>query len=95
MGTLHIENVHDDVIRNYEHIHKNQSVNEQLRLAHLIEEIINLWTQSHSEADRTESSGENVKWLKVGKNRSFRLCTPVRMRGEGPTALEMVQEGRT
>ncbi len=94
MGTLHIENVQDNVIRNYEHIHKNKSVNEQYRLAHLLEEIINLWTQSHSEADKTESAGEDVKWLKVGKNRSFKLCAPVRMRGEGPTALEMVQEGR-
>lgn len=95
MGTLHIENVQDDVIRNYERIYKNKSVNERLRLARLLEDIINLWTKSHLEADRTESSGENVKWLQVGKNRSFKLCAPVRMRGEGPTALEMVQEGRT
>jgi len=95
MGTLHIKNVKDNLIQNYEHIYKNTATRELHQLTFLLEEIINLWIQSHLKTDNTEYATENVKWLKEGKNRSFKMIAPVKMRGEGPTALEMVQEGRT
>ncbi len=95
MGTLHIKNVKNNLVHNYEHIYKNTAVNERHQLTFLLEEIINLWIQSHLITDKTESATENVKWLQEGKNRSFKMIAPVKMRGEGPTALEMVQEGRT
>lgn len=95
MGTLHINNVKEEIIRNYEHIHKNTTNNELHQLTFLLEEIINLWIQSHLKTEQTESATENVKWLKEGQNRSFKMIAPIKMRGVGPTALEMVQEGRT
>lgn len=95
MGTLHIKNVKDNLIHNYEHIYKNTAVNELNQLTFLLEEIINLWIKSHLKIDKIESAAKNAKWLKEGKNRSFKMITPVKMRGECPTALEMVQEGRT
>jgi hypothetical protein len=48
----------------------------------------------YMKTDKTESTKENVKWLKQGKRRPFKMIKPVRMREEGPSALEMVQEGR-
>ena len=95
MGTLYIKNVKDKLINNYEQIYKNAADDDMHQLTFLIEEIINLWTQNHFKADKTESAAKNVTWLKQGKNRPFKMIAPVRMRGKGLSALEMVQEGRT
>jgi len=96
MGTLQIKNIKDNLIYNYEHIYKNTAVEERHQLTFLLEEIINLWIQNHLKTDKIEESAtENVKWLQEGKNRAFQMIAPVKMRGKGPTALEMVQEGRT
>ena len=95
MGTLYVKNVKDKLINNYEHVYKNAADDDMRQLTFVIEEIIKLWTQKHFKTDKSESATENVTWLKQGKNRPFKMIAPARMRGEGPSALEMVQEGRT
>ena len=43
---------------------------------------------------KKESSSHPPKWGKIGWKTKFEPFTPIKMKGEGPTASEMVVEGR-
>jgi hypothetical protein len=82
MATLHIHDLNDQLVQAYTGASKEQ----QHKVKQMIEDAITTGTQFATPPGR---------WLQRGTQKPFKPFKAVTMRGEGPTASEMVIQDRS